>query len=1258
MDSGSIIEKRMVSEKCVYVDAFNTDMVVNGMEAVRCHGGNQDDKRKSRFATVIKYSPGYTTLKRGGGRYPACGPGGICECGRRQKSRFEITPDEIWTAVLDCRYLDLIEVPDFPAKIKYIPTGTAFAIWLNSNDLEEVPSNLIDHIVNIAHVKLSSNRLTRIPMLNSSTLMSLELDDNRITSIPPRTFDGVPNLRRLNLALNAIRIVSANIMIPFLHRYLEPPAFKIVWEDATAKPELSGQLDSFKYYATFNTSNITKCRANHITGNLECCCGFSDGQKLFGVNECNKDATSASNFMCTAAECLPRKEACNAAESTAAAAADQAREAVAEEAAAQEEDERQRSASRAGTAAGGAVAGVLVIIAVIGVVVWKRRRAAEKQDEFVSSRAQAIVAEARDKVVAEFEHVFGSMRGTRMSAVAAAAEWLKMHRIESKQVVPVPATHSDADSASTVEHSFKGAGFTPSTTVGLPPGALLGTSRFGNTYCATLGDRNGKIKSQKKLRGPDAGVLPLVVAKECHAKSERITIQLFCAEVLLVGALKHPRILDVVGAVLNALPMIAVFEFMENGNLNAYLRSCRATAKNRTEVLHVQQLLVVGEQIASACEFLESKKVVHRALMTSNVLVGKDHTTVKLTGFGSLREVLRSEEYVRTTPLVVAHNSATASSASASAEGHDLDIRWMAEEAFTDNTFSIKTDVWAFGVLMWEVMTFARKPYGAFNPSEIASEVRAGRRLEPVHGCPEDLWSLLAASWDKDPTRRPTFASLHGVLRLLLLSGADELHAKIAAASRLTASDDSGRQWEVPMKGWKEQQANITATNVHSSTGTVGSTSTLKSDSRLFGKVFFQKEFGSSSGGGGSVAVGGGSGGGLAAPVAAASTATQRWRLGLVAGTPEAESALRDAFVLLQHFEHKNLLPLIGCAQQTSAGGFTLLFDLGSARHQTLAEVFHPAPVLDGDLDNHTRGNGNNEYLDIINEQIETTLTIRCVDTLTQMALAIEYLHANQQVHGRLSSKSFYNIARKVGDKAMVKLLVGRTTFARDVHDVGSAETHNSSRLESNHGSSVSHSPIPSNIRWLPHEDILRKGGDGSGADHNSCTTATDVYSFGVLVWELSNSQLHPHRYDHGRGNESSTGLPHALVYPTDELFQAELVGSGAVPLLGSMLPFPDESITALLGGIFTACTLDSALGRPSMNGVATLLLESGPEDRWEQDRTQFSKIEKLGEGAYNTSFCHAICTVSPPISTSFNNLSDVLSDVLSNVLFDVSSFR
>jgi serine/threonine protein kinase len=164
-------------------------------------------------------------------------------------------------------------------------------------------------------------------------------------------------------------------------------------------------------------------------------------------------------------------------------------------------------------------------------------------------------------------------------------------------------------------------------------------------------------------------------------------IKQFCAEALLMGGLQHPNILRIHHMVADSLPMMVVTEYMVGGELQLYLRSCRPTSKTCKEVLRVTELIGIVSSVVLACEFLESRKVIHRALMAKNVLVGESHRDIRLTGFGSLREVLRSEEYVQTSD----------------AKDTQLDIRFMAPESFTDNRFSIKSDVWyAFLFFGWQ----------------------------------------------------------------------------------------------------------------------------------------------------------------------------------------------------------------------------------------------------------------------------------------------------------------------------------------------------------------------------------------------------------------------------------------------------------------------------------------------------------------------------------------------------------------------------
>jgi serine/threonine protein kinase len=115
-----------------------------------------------------------------------------------------------------------------------------------------------------------------------------------------------------------------------------------------------------------------------------------------------------------------------------------------------------------------------------------------------------------------------------------------------------------------------------------------------------------------------------------------------------------------------------------------YLRACRPTVTKVKEALRLTELLAITLQVVQGCEFLESRKVVHRALMAKNVLVGVNHLDVRLSGFGSLREVLRADEYVKTSDT----------------KDSNLNIRFMAPESFTDNRFSVKSDVWYLLLLL------------------------------------------------------------------------------------------------------------------------------------------------------------------------------------------------------------------------------------------------------------------------------------------------------------------------------------------------------------------------------------------------------------------------------------------------------------------------------------------------------------------------------------------------------------------------------
>uniref|UniRef100_A0A8D0H9F4 Tyrosine-protein kinase n=1 Tax=Sphenodon punctatus TaxID=8508 RepID=A0A8D0H9F4_SPHPU len=181
-------------------------------------------------------------------------------------------------------------------------------------------------------------------------------------------------------------------------------------------------------------------------------------------------------------------------------------------------------------------------------------------------------------------------------------------------------------------------------------------------------------------------------------------------------------------------PFYIITEFMTYGNLLDYLREC-----NRQEVNAVV-LLYMATQISSAMEYLEKKNFIHRDLAARNCLVGENHL-VKVADFG-LSRLMTGDTYT-------AH------------AGAKFPIKWTAPESLAYNKFSIKSDVWAFGVLLWEIATYGMSPYPGIDLSQVYELLEKDYRMERPEGCPEKVYELMRACWQWSPSDRPSFAEIH-----------------------------------------------------------------------------------------------------------------------------------------------------------------------------------------------------------------------------------------------------------------------------------------------------------------------------------------------------------------------------------------------------------------------------------------------------------------------------------------------------------------
>ncbi|XP_067852045.1 tyrosine-protein kinase ITK/TSK-like [Heptranchias perlo] len=182
---------------------------------------------------------------------------------------------------------------------------------------------------------------------------------------------------------------------------------------------------------------------------------------------------------------------------------------------------------------------------------------------------------------------------------------------------------------------------------------------------------------------------------------------------------------------------------MQYGSLSEYLRTRRGTSCE-------ESLLGMCQDVCEGMEYLEHNQFIHRDLAARNCLVG-DSLVVKVSDFGMTRFVL-DDQY-------------TGSS------GSKFPVKWSAPEVFRYSKFSSKSDVWSFGVLMWEVYSEGKMPYENRLNSEVVEEINAGFRLHKPKPASTFIYKIMGCCWKERPEERPSFYELQNELRELSESG-------------------------------------------------------------------------------------------------------------------------------------------------------------------------------------------------------------------------------------------------------------------------------------------------------------------------------------------------------------------------------------------------------------------------------------------------------------------------------------------------------
>ncbi|XP_038069673.1 uncharacterized protein LOC119738785 [Patiria miniata] len=278
--------------------------------------------------------------------------------------------------------------------------------------------------------------------------------------------------------------------------------------------------------------------------------------------------------------------------------------------------------------------------------------------------------------------------------------------------------------------------------VGLPSWALRWEILWKNLVVddKVLGQGNfGEVRSGTVNIGGRMTKTAIKILKGHASKTDREDFMEEFRTMTNIGY--HPNVVSLLGACQHEDVLYVALEYLPNGDLRSYLRTARSQSESDEGALSSEMLIKFALDVAKGMNHLSLSGVIHRDLAARNILLG-EQLVAKVSDFGLSRG---EDTYVQTSTRRVP-------------------TRWLAIESLLDRTYTTQSDVWSFGILLWEIASIGGTPYPAITTRSLVGRLMEGYRMTKPANCDKQIYSLMLRCWEEDPSNRPSFSDLIRIL--------------------------------------------------------------------------------------------------------------------------------------------------------------------------------------------------------------------------------------------------------------------------------------------------------------------------------------------------------------------------------------------------------------------------------------------------------------------------------------------------------------